>query len=77
MEYIIVYLIVFAVFLFMNAFIQGYEGGEITTKDIIQSFFWVIYLPVVLGTITRVIIEKYKSKSKKPVKPVVPPKKGK
>jgi len=65
MEYIIVYFIIFGVFLFINAFIQGYEGNEITIKDIIQSLLWIIYLPVVLGTITRVIIENIKNKKGK------------
>lgn len=59
MEYILLYLAIFFVVLFINGFIQGYYGGEITRNDIIESFFWIMYVPVLLGTIAKVIINKY------------------
>jgi|FLOH01.1.fsa_nt_gi TRAP-type mannitol/chloroaromatic compound transport system permease small subunit len=58
MVYVIGYFIIASIFILLNAFISGFNGVDISKKDIYGSLIWPIELMVLIGGIIRVLKEK-------------------
>lgn len=52
------YSISIVIFLFFSAVANGFNGTEISKKDIIYSIFWPLLLGLLIGGIIRVITER-------------------